>query len=130
MALTEKQAHELQQVIDQRRSHLIAEVRDDLARARQDSLGELAGPAPDPGDESVATLIQDLDQADASRDANELRDLEAASARLASGAYGICVVCGTDISYERLRAQPSALRCIQCQENYEKTHAVTGRPTL
>lgn len=130
MALKQEQAQELQKMIDQRRSALVAEIREDLARARQEAFGELAGPAPDPGDESVATLIQDLDQADVTRDMGELRDLEGALARMAEGSYGICIVCGADIDYARLRANPAALRCIQDQENYEKTHAGTGRPTL
>lgn len=130
MPLTEEQVSELRSMIDERLRALSSEYREGLDRARNDSLGNLAGPAADTGDESVASLIQDLDQADASRDANEMRELNAARDRMASGAYGICASCGADISYARLRAAPGAIRCIRCQENYEKTHAGAGRPTL
>ena len=38
--------------------------------------------------------------------------------------------CGRDIDYNRLRANPAALRCIDCQRQYEKTHAVPAGPRL
>ena len=130
MALNAQQTHELRHAIDRRRKALIAEIRADVAKARNESFGELAGAAPDSGDESVAALLQDLDQFDVSRDLTELRELEAARERLASGQYGVCIGCGGDIEYPRLRANPGAARCIGCQELHEKTHAGAGRPTL
>jgi DnaK suppressor protein len=130
MALTPEQAQELSSSVEQRRAALQAEVRRDLGKMRDDRLRDLAGAAPDPGDESVASLISDLDQADASRDLFELRMLDAAHQRIADGSYGTCIECGGDISYERLRANPGAERCIRCQTQHEKTHASPGTPTL
>jgi RNA polymerase-binding transcription factor DksA len=130
MALTREQLSELRNAIDQRRKELAAEIREDVARARNEQYGDLAGPAPDPGDQSVADLIADLGQADVSRDLDELRALEAAKGRIAEGTYGECVSCGREIEFERLRANPAALRCIDCQRVYEKTHAVQPSPRL
>jgi len=130
MALNAQQTHELRHAIDLRRSALIDEIRADVAKARNEPFEELAGGAPDSGDESVAMLLQDLDQFDVTRDLSELRDLDAARARLASGQYGVCVDCGSDIEYARLRANLGAARCIACQEIHEKTYAGSGRPTL
>ncbi|HET9351496.1 MAG TPA: TraR/DksA family transcriptional regulator, partial [Burkholderiales bacterium] len=73
MTLTEKQIQELQGAIEHRRSSLTAELRDDVERVRRDRFEDLAGAAPDPGDESVATLIADLGHADMERDLSELR---------------------------------------------------------
>jgi len=42
--------------------------------------------------------------------------------RLADGSYGVCIECGGDIGFERLRANHSAVRCIDCQTMHEKTH--------
>ena len=130
MALTEKQIQELQGAIEQRRTLLIAELRDDVERVRRDRFEELAGAAPDPGDESVATLIADLGHADMERDLSELRALEAARARLAGGSYGVCAECGGDIGVERLRANPAAVRCVDCQRVHEKTFAGPSTSSL
>jgi DnaK suppressor protein len=123
MALSEKQTQELHTTIEQRRAALLAELQQDVERLRKDRFEDLAGVAPDAGDESVATLIADLDHADVGRDLTELRGLEAARTRLADGSYGICADCGGDIGFERLRVNPAALRCIACQTVHEKTYA-------
>lgn len=130
MALTEKQIQELQGAIERRRTSLVAELRDDVERVRRDRFEDLAGAAPDPGDESVATLITDLGHADMERDLSELRALEAARARLADGSYGVCAECGGDIGVERLRANPAAVRCVHCQRVHEKTFAGPSTSSL
>lgn len=130
MALTSEQTQELKATVEQRLAALQAEVSRDLGKVRDDRLQDLAGAAPDAADESVASLISDLDQADATRDLLELRMLDAARQRIADGSYGACLECGRDIGFERLRANPGAERCIQCQTQYEKTHASPGGSTL
>ena len=130
MPLSHHQTNELREAINRRRKALIAEIRADVAKARNEPYGELAGAAPDSGDESVADLLQDLDQFDVTRDLSELRELEAARERMASGEYGVCIDCGSDIGFARLRANPGAARCIGCQEIHEKTYAGSGGPKL
>jgi RNA polymerase-binding protein DksA len=128
MALDGRQLDQLRRKIDERRRALAAEIDDDEDRFRKDNVGELAGPTADPADASVADLIADIDGAEADRDLRELRELEAALARIDQGTYGECVDCGRDIGFERLMAQPTARRCIECQSRYEKTFAVPGAP--
>lgn len=125
--LSPEQARALRAALEARRSELIREIREDLARVRGDSFRDMAGPAGDPGDESVFDLMSDLNQAEARRDLSELRGIEAARSRFDEGRYGECVECGQDIGFPRLRANPAALRCIVCQTRLEKTHA-TGAP--
>jgi RNA polymerase-binding transcription factor DksA len=60
----------------------------------------------------------------------ELRDIDAARARLKNHSYGICMSCGDDIGFERLRAYPTAKRCLPCQQQRERTYAHGGTPTL
>src|SRR5438105_3121240 len=127
MPLTDQQAQELRRMVETRRSALLVELREDAARTREQPYAEHAGPAPDTGDESVATLIADLEQADMTRDLDEFRALEAARDRLKEGGYGVCIDCANDIGFERLKASPSAVRCIHCQERHEKT--LGGTPT-
>jgi len=130
MPLTQNQTEELRALIERRRTALIAELQEDAARAREQPYAEHAGPAPDSGDESVATLIADLEQADVTRDLGEFRGLESARGRLAAGDYGVCIDCGGDIGFERLKATPSALRCIDCQGRHEKTFGGEPKPSL
>ena len=129
MALTAEQVQDLKALVERRRAALAREVGQDLDRVREDRLDNVVGAVPDPGDESVQSLIQELDQAEASRDLSELRTLDTARARMDEGSYGICSNCGQDIGFERLRANPGAERCIQCQTQFEKTHGTQSRTT-
>jgi len=130
MPITDAQRQELKTIIDQRRTALAAEIRGDLARSRSDSFGAIAGEAPDSGDEALASLVADTDNAETNRDIRELQELDAAIKRIAEGSYGECADCGDDIPVARLRAYPGAMRCIACQSVYERTHSHPGEPSL
>ena len=43
-----------------------------------------------------------------------IAEIEQAIERRASGGYGICEVCGTEIDKERLRILPHTTRCVRC----------------
>ena len=120
MALTPQQAEELQNLVEQRLEALRTEFGQDLSRMREDRLDQIVGAVPDPGDESVQSLIQDLDQADASRDLSELRMLDAARTRIDDGTYGVCESCGNPIGKLRLQAAPRATLCVPCKTKQER----------
>ena len=105
-------------------------MREDVARSRDESFGALAGPVTDTADEANADLLADLDQAEVTRDLNELRELDAALVRLTEGSFGLCEDCGGEIAFERLRINPAAVRCVRCQGVHEKTYAHPGEPKL
>jgi RNA polymerase-binding transcription factor len=44
----------------------------------------------------------------------ELREIDAALARIADGTYGACELCGGAIGRDRLRALPEIRRCVTC----------------
>lgn len=50
---------------------------------------------------------------------HELDEVDEAIARLKSGADGICVDCGRRIPAARLRARPTATRCVDCAARAE-----------
>lgn len=122
MPLKRPQFEELRRAISARRTALHADIRREVARARGEPYSEVAGSVSDAGDQSVADLVADIDQAEISRDVAELRELEAAEERMAAGSYGVCADCGEDIPLARLRASPGAGRCMPCQERHEKTY--------
>ncbi len=119
--LTTEQLEQLRSLIDARQSTLADEVHRDAERWRNDSEGALSGPVTDTGDRASADLLSDVDSAELNRDLDELRQIESAQQRMAEGRYGQCVDCGSDIDYQRLLAQPAALRCIDCQQVFERT---------
>ena len=122
MSLNRREMIELARAIEERRGALLEEIESDVVRARAEPYAEVAGAVRDIGDEAVADLNADVEQAEITRDIDELRELNAAHPRLTEGACGICVDCGTDIGIERLRVQPAAVRCRKCQQLHEKTY--------
>jgi len=48
---------------------------------------------------------------------NSLPFIEAAIKRIEEGSYGICIDCEKEISIQRLKAVPGAIRCTFCQES-------------
>lgn len=55
-----------------------------------------------------------------------LIQIDAAMARLEAGVYGECMDCGSKIALARLQAAPQAMRCIGCQQKFERA-GVTAR---
>lgn len=130
MAPNRREMIELARAIEERREALATEIRREVARARNEPFAEVAGTVHDTGDEALADLVADVDNAEVTRDLAELRALEGARARIADGSYGVCADCGADIPVARLRAQLAALRCIACQERQEKGYAGGPRAKL
>ncbi len=130
MGLTPEQLDELKRALTKRREALEMETHADAAKAREDVFSQTAGPVADSGDEATSDLISDIENAELSRDLQELRALDAALARLRDGGYGLCSDCGRDIGLERLRREPAASRCIDCQRVNEKAFPQSGKPKL
>lgn len=128
--LQPKQQAALKGTLRSRLESLLEEVRQDLLTSDDDRAALLADRVRDVGDESLADLIVDLDLADIDRDLEELRDVEAALARMSLGAYGTCLNCGGPIPVERLEAYPTAKRCQPCQRVHERSYAHKGQPSL
>jgi DnaK suppressor protein len=129
--LTHEQLEALRTRLDDRQRSLLIETRDELEKSEHRQYAEVVDRAPiDEGDQSVGIELADLNMEMMNRHIREIREIEAAKARIDDGSYGICVECGRDIGFERLLAQPTALRCVDCQEQWEKTHAHDGPPKI
>lgn len=113
------------------RAHALrAEVRDTLLKSNREQYAELAGQVHDAGEESLADLLVDVNQAEIARDIRELRDIEAAQRRIANGSYGICLDCDENIARARLDAYPTAKRCLKCQQAHEKAQGARPPSSL
>lgn len=66
---------------------------------------------------------QSMVQANRRTSQNRLNRVEAALRRHANDEYGLCMECEEEIGYARLKAQPEAPFCIDCQSNKETRNA-------
>ncbi len=128
--LSDQQLNEFKRILKQRYQQLRKEISEELRRTDEEQYIELAGRVHDPEEEAVADLLVDLNLASIDRHIQELRQIDAALIRIATMEYGICVDCDQPIGIERLKANPTAERCLSCQEQFEKTHMVSGTPSL
>ncbi|HSO07238.1 MAG TPA: TraR/DksA family transcriptional regulator [Pelomicrobium sp.] len=128
--LTQAQSAKIRGLLEERYKELVARVRDELARSDEEQVAALANRVRDAGDESVVDLVDTLGAAIVDRQLGELREIERARKRLEAGEINTCVECGDEIGFQRLAASPTAVRCVRCQEHYEKTHAGTGNSRL
>jgi DnaK suppressor protein len=75
----------------------------------------------DSDDISHREADREMDMTLNDRELAELGAVSAALRRLAEGRYGACVDCGESIAFDRLKAEPWALRCIACESRRESS---------
>jgi RNA polymerase-binding transcription factor DksA len=107
----------------QRWEVLRGEIRDALLRADAEGFATIAGQVHETQDIVLAELLAEVSHADIVRDVEEIRDIEGALRRLASGTWGTCIACHGAIPDERLAAYPTAKRCRPCQQRHELVRA-------
>ncbi|MFA6313051.1 MAG: TraR/DksA family transcriptional regulator [Sterolibacterium sp.] len=131
MTLNHVQLSKLKKSLRQNYTSLLEEVRDALATGEHQQYIDLIDRgATDTGDEAIGDLLADINLAIIDRHVKEIREVEAATARIAAGGYGNCTDCGEPIAFERLQAAPAATRCVACQQQRERTYAHERTPTL
>ncbi|MEZ5703517.1 MAG: TraR/DksA family transcriptional regulator [Burkholderiaceae bacterium] len=79
-------------------------------------------------DWAKANAERDLTVALEERESAELVAIDDALQRLADGSFGLCVDCGVSIPTARLHANPTAMRCVGCQETLERAGGSAARP--
>ena len=120
--LQNKQVEQLRTAMRARQVELREEIRQALIKSDSEHYLQIADSVRDLEDESFADLIVDVGLAEIDRDLDELRAIDAALLRVADGSYGVCEVCEKPIDLKRLNLTPQALRCIECQTIFERTH--------
>jgi DnaK suppressor protein len=100
---------------------------DDLERRRAEHQGGLSRAehasellTQDSDDLSHRADARELDMTLAERELAELGAVSAALQRLKDGRLGLCADCAQPIAFERLQAEPWALRCIECEGRRER----------
>ena len=127
-ALTQKDLDHFAKLLADRKQRLGEEIRRVLARTGKEPYADILAGGSDAGDSSVADLLSDVAFAEVARDAAEVRDINAAQARIGAGTYGTCIDCGRPIGRKRLEAYPTAKRCIEDQQRREKLRGGPSHP--
>jgi RNA polymerase-binding protein DksA len=131
VALTKTRISKLERELDKRYASLLEQVRDALEKSENQQYVELIDRSPaDSGDQATGDALADLNLAIIDRHVRELRDIEAARARILEDRFGDCIDCDGEIGFDRLLAYPTAKRCFTCQQQHEKTSAHEAIPTL
>lgn len=106
--------------LQQMRTELLAQLR--AQRGGRVGRAEAAAEAREhqSDDWAQADAERDLSIAMEERESAELVAIDEALRRIADGSYGLCIDCGASIATARLHANPTALRCVGCQEKQEK----------
>lgn len=118
--LGEEELANLRSILAARKATLLDTIRQELLAADQEHFQDLAGRVHDVGEEAVADLLMDLGLANIHRHAQEVREIEQAQRRMTEGTYGLCIDCDSEIELPRLKAQPTAIRCYECQTRHER----------
>lgn len=91
-----------------------AELQQRKNRVSQDLSRQLQPLSGDSSDRAIQLENDESLQAIGEAAVSELADIDLALDRMARGLYGICKVCGKDISAARLAAVPHASTCQRC----------------
>ncbi|MCB1935157.1 MAG: TraR/DksA family transcriptional regulator [Nitrosomonas sp.] len=119
---TEEQLRQIKAALHKRYLELQDEIRSELVNAGEEFDVTRA--------DDVNNILADVDTALIDKQINEMRELEMSEKYLMELEFGDCVDCGEEIGFERLIANPSAQRCIECQRQFEKFYPPESNPSL
>jgi DnaK suppressor protein len=119
--MDEQRARELLQAERERLERIRdTELVPHLSESQQDSTSELSSFDQHPGDVGTETHDRERDESILENVNAQLRDIEAAFARLEDGTYGVCEATGEQIPDERLEVMPAARYTVAAQAEIER----------
>ena len=110
---------ELKRILEGRRLEIIAEVKDKMRDVRSEGAVVPRQGVRDEVESSEADIQDDIEFAVLQMKTETLNKVGEALLGLDIGTYGYCDECGEEISEQRLRALPFAVRCKNCEEARE-----------
>lgn len=106
-------------LLEERRGELLRTLDRERHESAAERIGRYAGEVHDRGEESVIDAQAEVNSMLVEHHDAALAAVENALRRVEQGSFGECVSCGEPIAVERLRANPAATRCIECQSGLE-----------
>ena len=118
--LSQRELRDIEQRLDERQRMLVAKVAEERRRIDNEALPQLDADVGDQVDQAFVMTSVEMERGLIDRYTFELEQIAAVRERLASGVFGQCMDCGEPIGAARLQAQPTAVRCTDCQWRHEK----------
>ena len=109
---------ELKRILEDRRREILSAVKTKIKDVRAEGSSGIMH-AVDAAETSESDIQDDIEFALIQMKAETLTKIDEALRRLEEGTYGNCFECGEEISQQRLRALPFAVRCKGCEEARE-----------
>ncbi len=110
---------ELKRMLEERRKEIMSQVQEKIRDVRTEGTHGKLSEVFDAGESSEADIQEDIEFALIQMKAETLTKINEALSRLEEGEYGYCFECGEEITKQRLRALPFAVRCKDCEEARE-----------
>lgn len=104
----------------------INELLGEADKTRNVMTGSGASPFPDPTDRATLETDRSYTLRIRDRERKLILKIREALDRIDAGTYGICEICGGDISEKRLLARPVTTMCIDCKSRMEALERARG----
>ncbi len=114
--LNQKQQEKLKKMLIEQKKELLDDPNENGRDSLRDAVDELSTIDNHPADLGTELFEREKDMALKAHMEDRLSEVEAALQRMEEGTYGICAKCQKDIPYDRLRAVPFTMFCIDHKE--------------
>jgi DnaK suppressor protein len=89
-------------------------------------MSEGDGTFPDPIDRAMTESSTTIELRKRDRERKLINKIQKAIQKTEDGTYGICEICGDEITEDRLSVRPETTLCISCKEEQEKEEKQFG----
>lgn len=117
--MSDARRSELTAILHDRRRQIQSDVQNRIRDSRADRGHEVV----DDVENSGAGIQEGIELSLIQMKAQTLNAVEQALVKVEAGTYGYCVECGGEMTEQRLRALPFAVRCTACEQKREQRAA-------
>lgn len=128
--LSQRELRDIVHRLNAREQALQASIAEERRRINTEALPQLDADVGDQVDQAFVMTSVEMERGLIDRYTQELERIAAVRERLANGVFGMCVDCGEPIGAARLHAQPTAVRCTDCQWRHEKIVDIATGSTI
>jgi DnaK suppressor protein len=119
--MKKKDIEYFRELLTERLETLLAEASDTVSGMTDEKAS-----FPDPTDRAAMEADRNFTLRIRDRERKLIVKIRQALERIDAGTYGICEVCGEDISIKRLKARPVTTQCIECKTKEEARENALG----